>query len=149
MKEPVDHILRPRLPWRTPDDPAVTECGYDAGKVKALTREEFFARLKDLGEQRSAMVTCMTCSQTARRWKAWDDDPREAVQREAQWEGVRWEKRGARLRDELIALAALFAEYPDRFAALLAEVQQRREWIAKKKRAEEKPPTRTTTWRPL
>lgn len=45
MKEPVDHIIRPRLPWRSPDAPAVTECGYDALKVKSLTREEFFQRV--------------------------------------------------------------------------------------------------------
>ena len=32
MKEPVDHILRPKLPWRTGEG-AITECGYDAAKV--------------------------------------------------------------------------------------------------------------------
>mgnify|MGYP001599520162 CR=1 FL=1 len=37
MKEPVDHVLRPRLPWRSPSDPAITECGYDASKVKTIT----------------------------------------------------------------------------------------------------------------
>jgi hypothetical protein len=31
MKEPVDHILRPALPWRG-DEGAITECGYDANK---------------------------------------------------------------------------------------------------------------------
>ena len=53
MKEPVDHILRPRLPWRSESDPALTECGYNASSVKTLTREEFSARLKDWGQQRT------------------------------------------------------------------------------------------------
>ncbi len=38
VKEPVDHILRPRLPWRDGSEGAITECGYDATKVKTLTR---------------------------------------------------------------------------------------------------------------
>lgn len=50
MKEPVDHILRPQLPWRR--DSGMTECGYDATKVSALTRPEYFTRLKELGQQR-------------------------------------------------------------------------------------------------
>jgi hypothetical protein len=53
MTEPVDHILRLRLPWRS-DEGGLTECGYDASKVKALTREGFFERLKDYGQQRTA-----------------------------------------------------------------------------------------------
>ena len=40
MKDPVDHILRSRLPWRG-DEAAITECGYDASRVKTLTREEY------------------------------------------------------------------------------------------------------------
>lgn len=37
MKEPVDHILRPQLPWRT--DAGITECGYDATKVAGIPRK--------------------------------------------------------------------------------------------------------------
>lgn len=32
MKEPVDHILRPSLPWR--EASAMTECGLNAASVK-------------------------------------------------------------------------------------------------------------------
>lgn len=46
MKEPVDHILRPSLPWRASNEGAITECGFDASKVKPLTRAEFFQRLR-------------------------------------------------------------------------------------------------------
>lgn len=150
MKEPVDHILRPSLPWRSPVELGVTECGYDAAKVKTLTRDEFFQRFKDLGEQRTALLTCMTCSQTARRWQTWEQEPREAMQREIEWEGVRWprEKRGKRLRDELVAIAALIAAHPEEYATLVSETQQRREWVEKKKTVEQKP-QRRTTWRPL
>lgn len=135
MKEPVDHIIRPRLPWRL-DESGITECGYDASKVKALTRDEFFQRLKDYGQQRTAMLTCMTCSQTAKRWKAWNDDPRQALEREITWEwgGGYYARsdRGVRLRDELFAIAALIEAHRDEFAGLATTIEQRREWLEKK-----------------
>jgi hypothetical protein len=133
MKDPVDHILRPSLPWRSPDDAAITECGFDASKVKVLTRSEFFQRLKDLGQQRSAMLTCMTCADTARRWGTWDDDPRKALEREITWEsGWRRTDHGWRLRDELLAIAALIEAHQDEFADRVATATKRREWIEKK-----------------
>ncbi|UFX42018.1 hypothetical protein HAP47_0022260 [Bradyrhizobium sp. 41S5] len=110
MKDPVDHILRPRLPWRG-DEGAITECGYDAAKVRTLTRDEYFARRKELGQRRCAMVTCMTCADTAARWGDWGDDPRRALEREIAWEcGLGYRTRtdhGQRLRDELAAIATL------------------------------------------
>ena len=138
MKEPVDHILRPRLPWRDQDAPAITECGYNAAKVKAIAREEFFQRERDLGKQRAALFTCMTCADTARRWGAWDDDPRNAVRREIVWEcGEHYwshgrNERGQRLKDELLAIAALIEAHREEFDAHIAESEQRREWLEKK-----------------
>ena len=144
MKEPVDHILRPRLPWRQTDEDAITECGYDASKVKTLPRVEFFQREKDLGRQRSAMLTCMTCSDTARRWGAWNDDPRLALGREIEWErGGYWghgrSDRGHRLRGELIAIAALIEAHRDEFEGTLGKNEQRREWLEKKAELARKP----------
>ena len=133
MKEPVDHIIRPSLPWR--DGGAITECGYDASKVKALTRDEFSARLKDMGQQRTALLTCMTCLNTAQRWGTWESDPRLAIEREITWEGSgRYAKkdRGTRLRDELQAIAALVATHRDEFDANVLAIVQRRDWLAKK-----------------
>ena len=134
MKEPVDHILRPSLPWRT--DAGITECGYDATKVKAVTRVEFFQRVKDLGQQRTAMLTCMTCSDTARRWKTWEEDPRQALEREINWErggGYRERTdRGERLKDELIAIATLIETHSDEFDTIVTTREQRREWLGKK-----------------
>lgn len=134
MREPVDHILRPRLPWRT-DEGAITECGFDAAKVKTLTRAEFFARRKELGQQRTALLTCMTCSDTAGRWGTWDDDPRTAIEREIRWEqNGRWsqEHRGERLKEELLVIAELIKAHRDEFDAIMGSNQRRREWLEKK-----------------
>lgn len=133
--EPVDHILRPLLPWR--DNAAVTECGFDASKVNTLTRDEFFRRERDMGKQRASMLTCMTCSQTAHRWGTWDDDPRLALHREIEWErgGNYYRERTSRgqlLRDELVAVAALIAAHRDEFDAAVQTTAARREWVAKK-----------------
>jgi len=135
MKEPVDHIIRPQLPWRTVG--AITECGLDASKVKTLTREEFTARLKDYGQQRTAMMTCMTCSDTARRFGTWEDDPRHALHREIEWEtrGARYwsrDERGVRLRDELNSIAALIEAHREEFDANIALAEQRRAWNEQK-----------------
>ena len=142
MKEPVDHILRPRLPWRS-DEGAITECGYDASKVKALTREEAVGRFKEFGRQRFAMFTCMTCMDTANRWGTWDVDPLQAMDREIMWErgsGYRArEDRGHRLRDEFIAIAALIEAHRDEFLAIINESEQRRAWNEKKAALADKP----------
>ncbi len=133
MKEPVDHILRPQLPWRS--DSGITECGYNADKVSTLSRAAYFDRLKDLGQQRSAMLTCMTCSSTAGRWGTWEDDPRQALQRELDWEcrfGYRRNERGVRMRDELLAMAALIENHREEFDAHIQATDQRRSWLEKK-----------------
>ncbi|HWX13481.1 MAG TPA: hypothetical protein VNY06_01150 [Methylocella sp.] len=149
MKEPVDHILRPRLPWRSPNEPAITECGYDASKVKTLTRAEFFQREKELGQRRCVMLTCMTCADTARRWGTWEDDPRLAVQREAEWERQApyyrrcpSDERGTVLKDELVAIAGLIEAHRDDFDARILEIRQRRKWNEKKAAMTVKAPPR-------
>ena len=136
MKEPVDHIVRPQLPWRRGEG-AITECGYDASQVKAITREEYFKRLQDMGQQRAALFTCMTCADTAKRWGTWDDNPGRALDREITWEcgGAYWrnrDDRGFRLRDELSVIAALIEAHRDEFDAMLSERTQRREWQERK-----------------
>lgn len=134
MKEPVDHVLRPQLPWRTTDG-AITECGYDATKVKAISREALAARLKDMGQQRTAILTCMTCVDTATRWVTWDDDPRQALEREIQWEHRgRWSRndRGKRLFFELRALAALVHTHREDFDEIVAHLEGLEAWQATK-----------------
>lgn len=82
------------------------------------------------------MLTCMTCSDTASRWGTWDDDPRLALHREIEWErGGHYrarDDRGHRLKDELVAVAALIEAHRDEFMNLIAVTGQRREWIEKK-----------------
>lgn len=130
MKEPVDHIQRPALPWRA--GATLTECGYDATKVKTITRAEFAQRVKDYGKTRTAMLTCMTCSQTAERYATWQEDPREAIEREAAWES-KWRKpRTNQLRDELLAIEAMIAAYPETFKRILLNIQVRLEWNERK-----------------
>lgn len=137
MKDPVDHILRPRLPWRT--GPGITECGLNAEKAPTMTRAEYDQRYKDLGRNRTMMMTCVTCSDTATRWASWDEDPRKALGREIDWEaGWRRTDRGFRLRDELQAIEALIAAHPEEFAAKVAEIEQRRAWLEQKKEKAER-----------
>lgn len=137
MKQPVDHIIRPMLPWR--DGPGITECGYDASKVTAITRGAFDQRVKDMGKQRAAMLTCMTCSNTAERWGSWSDDPRKALGREIEWEAG-WSRRnnGSRLLDELLAVEALIAAHRDEFDAKIEEIRRRRDWVAQKATREQR-----------
>lgn len=131
MKEPVDHVLRPSLPWRR--SVAITECGYDASKVPTITRAEYLSRQKDLGQQRCAMVTCMTCANTVRNWSTWEEDPRKAIGREVEWEaGWRHANRGNRLKDELVAIAALIDAHREEFDANVSAIEQRRDWNEKK-----------------
>lgn len=86
-----------------------------------------------MGKQRAAMLTCMTCAQTAERWGTWDTDPRRALEREIQWEAG-WSRanRGQQLRDELLAIAALIEAHRDEFDTTLTTIQQKRAWIEQK-----------------
>jgi hypothetical protein len=145
MKEPVDHILRPRLPWRS--ESPITECGYDASKVKTITRERYESLKKEIGSQRCMMLVCMTCSQTAHRWASWDDDPRKAIGREVEWEtSYRASERGERLKDELLAIAALINAHRAEFDQILADADARRQWLAKKAEPAQLKPRTKTHW---
>lgn len=145
MKEPVDHILRPGLPWRSAAG-AITECGLFGNESKTITRAEYLQRRKDLGPQRASMFTCMTCSQTAGRWQTWEQDARVAMSREIEWErgSAYWQgrtDRGHSLKDELLAIANLIAAHREEFDALIAADQARREWLEKKAALDRKPKT--------
>jgi hypothetical protein len=147
VKEPVDHILRPQLPWR--DNAAITECGMDAAKAPTLTRNQYLARLKEMGQQRTAILTCMTCAQTANNWGTWEDDPRQALMREIQWENPygyrRNNERGWKLHDELWAAASIIAEHRTVFDALVEERARRRDWLSQKAEHERSKVQKTVT----
>ena len=127
MKEPLDHIERPRLPWRAKNEPSITECGHDASKVTTVTRDEFFTRFKEYGEQRTSLFTCMTCMQTARAWPTWEENPGRALEREIHWEVARSGNKTHRhrLTEELLAIALLIDLHRDEFATLLEQQKWR------------------------
>jgi len=80
---PVDHVARPRLPWRSA--PHLTECGKDLARfdlVRIITTNALIARIRDLGRQRAAYTTCMTCWGAARRHRSDRPDPLRVISRE-------------------------------------------------------------------
>jgi hypothetical protein len=139
MKEPVDHIPRPLLPWRAPSEADITECGARCCEVRTITREAFRTRVKAQGIQRAAMITCMTCLHAIERSPSWAEEPRLVLQRAIEWENPWWsvrsivgsyvrEQRGHLLKDELVALAALAEAHPEEFKAAL----ERQKWLSMK-----------------
>jgi hypothetical protein len=126
-EELLGHVLRAALPWR--DRKPLTECGKEpAPGMPVLSLEEFAAKVKAQGQQRSALTTCMTCWATAARHQAttWAASPVAVIAREASWArtwqpGVVRDDPVARLfRDELLALAELVARHPAEFAGIVA-----------------------------
>ena len=121
--EPVEHVYRPRPPWRADD--ARTECGRETSDVRqVITRDQLMAKLKEQGKRRAAMSTCMTCLDTATRWPTWEQDPVQAIFRETYSNyGGRQVYGGApvtQFRDELIALAELVGRHPQEFEVILS-----------------------------
>lgn len=112
---PVDHIVRPPLPWR--HQQTLTECGLtiEPGR-RIITRDELVTRVNNIGQRRAVFTTCMTCWDTAQRWATWEKDPVQAIAREA----GPWYRNTAALRDELIALATLVEAHRDEFDDILA-----------------------------
>jgi hypothetical protein len=116
LDAPLDHVVRPALPWRR--EQTLTECGLviEPGR-RIITRDELVARINNLGQRRAAFTTCITCWETARRWKNWAEDPVEALSRET---GAWHNRNRGQLRDELIALTTLVEAHYDEFEAILA-----------------------------
>jgi hypothetical protein len=116
---PLDHVLRPQLPWRP--DARVTECGLDADAYPTITRDALIRRAREMGQQRTTVLTCVTCLQTAQNWPTWEQDPVRSLGRETK---NHWRSSTGPdpFRDELLAIAALIARHPDEFADLLAGI---------------------------
>ena len=140
MKEPVDHILRPSLPWRLNSEGAITECGYDASKVKTLTRTEFFQTRKRPRQAANRHAHLHDVRRYGAQVGNVEDDPRLALQRELEWEfRYRRNDRGVRLRDELTAISGLVEKHKDEFLSLISEIENRRAWLEKKEALKDKP----------
>jgi hypothetical protein len=93
--EPLDHVARIRPPWV---DEVVTECGRPLADVAGtvLTWQEYARKYKRLGQQRTAMTTCITCHNRQSGIKIqdratmeivdnWDDHPSGVI---ARWMGM-------------------------------------------------------------
>lgn len=118
MKEPVDHVLRSGPPWRVDE---LTECGQPAAGKAVIDRAAFIARWKDYGKTRTAMLTCITCIETAGRWPTWDEDPARAAGREYVGKYGHLNSRD-QWRNELRAITALVEAHPEEFEQLLADL---------------------------
>jgi hypothetical protein len=117
--KPLDHVRRPDLPWRTS---TTTECGRPVKDVAGcIERDDLLARLKTHGKQRTGMLTCMTCWQTAARWGTFDADPVQAIYREVYGASSRGNEAFA---GELRALAALAEKYRDEFDGYVAGLEE-------------------------
>lgn len=129
MKEPVDHIVRAILPWREAEK-GLTECGLAAASFPTIARETYFARRREMGAQRAALFTCMTCAGVVCHYAPWDDDPVSAISREAPnyWSGYDHDGYTRRspdpkhegFRRELRAIAALIESHRQEFDAHVA-----------------------------
>lgn len=111
---PLDHVERPSLPWRETD--RLTECGLRADSYPTITRDQLRSRAAKLGRQRTHLVMCITCLNTAQRWPSWDENPVGALGREIN------QMRGPSevFRDELLAIAALIDAHRDEFDEAVA-----------------------------
>jgi hypothetical protein len=118
---PLEHVIRSLPPWRRCPD--MTECGKPAAGRPVITRDQFLAKVRAQGKQRSSLTTCMTCWNAAARHPSWDENPVDSLLREsAQFRWSRYGAPGAKevsFRDELIALAALVEAHRDEFDELL------------------------------
>ncbi len=115
QEEQLDHVARPMLPWRTEFR---AECGLPPIPGRSIIdRNAFRAKLTRQGKTRSAMTTCITCWQTASRWKDWSLSPSDVVRRELpqQWGGTQTNA----LDDELRAIAALIEAHREEFDGFL------------------------------
>jgi hypothetical protein len=109
--EPLSHIRRPDLPWRTS---RLTECGRPTADVKKfMERQEALALVKKHGIKRAAFLLCMTCMTTANQYRTWEEDPAGALAREF------FGATDPKLSEELRALGALVNAHREEFDGFL------------------------------
>lgn len=127
---PIDHVLRALPPWD--DQTFTTECGRDDVAGKLLTRDQFVAKIAEQGQQRSAMTTCMTCWNTASKYRPWNVSPTETM---ARWLGPGW--RSDEHDVELRAIAALIEAHRDEYDGYIHGVDQAEDLGARRRRKQQ------------
>lgn len=121
---PLEHVLRTQIPWRAETE-AVTECGKRAIDVAAVIDfAAFQAKVKDQGQQRASMSTCMTCwgRSDYRKMHDWSASPSGALGREIQRQP--YGDAENIVDKELRALAALVEAHRDEFDGYMEGLDQ-------------------------
>jgi hypothetical protein len=141
-KATITHVARRDLPWRKA---GLTECGLDLEGHAAISPAELEERVKKLGQQRTAMLTCMTCWQTSHRYHVpmgWEGPPiLSALEREIQWARRRRPETTPFLRD-LKAIEILIERHRPEFDELI-EDQRKTVSVADERKARKSPGPRT------
>lgn len=122
-KQDLIHVLRVPLPWRH-DDPA-TECGRDPSLMTTMSHDDFVAQCKQWGQQRAAMLTCMTCLSTVQNWLHAKDSLIAQIGREIDRSGRKYARSDGdphRLEHELRAIALLVEAHRLEFEETLADL---------------------------
>jgi len=111
------HIVRPPVPWSLV--PLSSECGRATSSLDStMTLDEARVLREKLGQQRFALVICMTCATTAGRWPTFEEDPLQRLQRERNL----WQEGGEQVRNELFALAELVNRHRAEYEGLVGEI---------------------------
>lgn len=115
---PLDHVIRAQPPWETR---VRTECGKLSVHGVMLTRDEFHAKVRKLGQQRTALTTCMTCWNRASIVEDWAKSPSGCT---ARWlnRNYGWSHTDQDL--QLTAIAALIAAHRQEFDDLVHGLSQ-------------------------
>ncbi|MBF6302284.1 hypothetical protein IU459_32795 [Nocardia amamiensis] len=138
-QEPLDHVLRPSLPWR---DEELTECGRPAVDVaSAITADDLTARVKRIGQQRTAFTVCMTCAGRVEYSSTWERYPIAVLERELQRAGIHppglsrsTKPEAARMTAELRAIAALIEAHREEFDGYLSGLDKTVDLGARRRR---------------
>jgi len=118
--QPLTHITRTPLPWR---EATKTVCGRPVTQYAValvINRADAIAMSRRLGQQRFALVICMTCAHNHSRWVEWDESPVHRMEREVT--GGAFGKREPELEAELRAIAALIVGHREEFDNLVESI---------------------------
>ena len=121
MGEPRTHVLRPPIPWR--DSERRTECGLDPERIHpdyVIERDELVRRMKRDGQQRTYVLTCVTCLNTANRWPTWEQSPSGFMGRLVNPPMGQRDEERARVDAELRAMVELVGRHRALFGELVA-----------------------------
>lgn len=143
-KATITHVARRDLPWRPA---ALTECGLPLAKHAAISADELDARIKKLGSQRQAMMTCMTCWSTSYRYgmdRSWNGPAiLTTLEREIQW--ARRHREGSPFMADLKAIEVLIQRHRAEFDELL-EDQRETVSLAEERKARARPVKPRRNW---